>query len=158
MLTEQETKEIQAEFGNYETRRAACLDALRIIQQHRGWVDDEALGDLAALLGMSPEELDSVATFYNRIFRKPVGRHVILVCNSVSCWLTGYDQLRQRLVRSLGVELGGTTSDGQFTLLPIVCLGTCDSAPAMMVDGDLYRDLEDLDIEPILAEYRDRRT
>ncbi|MGA2821342.1 MAG: NADH-quinone oxidoreductase subunit NuoE [Anaerolineales bacterium] len=158
MLTEQETKEIQAEFGNYETRRAASLDALKIVQQHRGWVDDEALRDIAAVLGMTPEELDSVATFYNHIFRKPVGRHVILVCNSVSCWLTGYDQLQQRLVRSLGVEFGETTSDGQFTLLPIVCLGTCDRAPAMMVDGDLYRDLDGRDIEPILAEYRDRRT
>ena len=98
MLTDEETREIQAEFVNYENRRAVCLDALRIVQQHRGWVDDLALRDVAALLGMTPAELDSVATFYNQIFRKPVGRHVIRVCDSVSCWLIGYDQLHQRLV------------------------------------------------------------
>ncbi|MGA2111519.1 MAG: NADH-quinone oxidoreductase subunit NuoE [Anaerolineales bacterium] len=157
MLTDEETREIQAEFVNYENRRAVCLDALRIVQQHRGWVDDLALRDVAALLGMTPAELDSVATFYNQIFRKPVGRHVIRVCDSVSCWLIGYDQLHQRLVQSLGVELGETTSDGQFTLLPAVCLGTCDHGPAMMVDGDLYRDLEDIDIDPVLAKYREGR-
>lgn len=155
MLTEQETREIQAEFENYETRHAVSLDALRIVQQHRGWVDDGTLREVAALLEISPEELESVATFYNQIFRQPVGQHVIRVCDSVSCWLTGSDQLRQRLVQSLGVGLGGTTSDGQFTLLPAVCLGTCDHGPAMMVDGDLYRDLENTDIGPILANYRE---
>jgi NADH-quinone oxidoreductase subunit E len=157
MLTQQETKEIQAEFANYENRRGACLDALRIVQQHRGWIDDQALRDVAAVLGMTPEELDSVATFYTQIFRRPVGQHVIRVCHSVSCWLTGYDQLRQRLVQSLGVELGETTPDGQFTLLPTVCLGTCDHGPAMMVDGDLYRDMEEASIEPVLAKYREGR-
>jgi NADH-quinone oxidoreductase subunit E len=155
MLTEEETREIEAEFENYETRRAVCLDALRIVQQHRGWVDDLAIRDIAAVLGMSREELDAVATFYSRIRREPVGRHVILICDSVSCWLSGFEQLRGRLTQHLGVELGETTPDGQFTLLPAVCLGTCDHAPAMMIDDDLYQDLESADLGPILDRYRE---
>ena len=91
---------------------------------------------------MSPSELDNVATFYNLIFRQPVGKHVILLCDSVSCWIMGYEKMRQHLSARLGIDLGGTTSDGEFTLLPIVCLGACDRAPAVMVDDDLHGDLD----------------
>jgi NADH-quinone oxidoreductase subunit E len=102
---------------------------------------------------MTPDELDSVATFYNLIFRKPVGRHVILVCDSVSCWIMGYERLRERLTARLGIRPGDTTADGRFTLLPIVCLGTCDHAPAMMIDEDLYRDIDPAAIDAILEQY-----
>ncbi|MCL5097034.1 MAG: NAD(P)H-dependent oxidoreductase subunit E, partial [Candidatus Omnitrophica bacterium] len=81
MLTEAERSEIEAEFGHYATKQAVSIEALKVVQRHRGWVTDEALRDVAALLGMSPDELENVATFYNLIFRKPVGRHVILICN-----------------------------------------------------------------------------
>ena len=103
---------------------------------------------------MSRDDLDSVATFYNLIYRKPVGRHVILLCNSVSCWILGYERLRQRLGERLGIQLGETTPDGRFTLLPIVCLGTCDHAPALMIDNDLHRDLTPESVDRILEEYR----
>lgn len=153
MLTAQEQQEIAAELGHYPEKRAVCIEALKIVQQHRGWVSDESLRDIAAFLEMTPDELDGVATFYNLIFRKPVGRHVILVCDSVSCWIMGYDRLRERLAARLGIRLGETTADGRFTLLPIVCLGTCDHAPAMMIDEDLYRDIEPEAIDAILDRY-----
>ena len=79
---------------------------------------------------MTPEELDGVATFYNLVFRRPVGRHVALICDSVSCWIMGYEKLRQGLTSRLNVSLGETTADNRFTVLPIVCLGVCDHAPA----------------------------
>ena len=85
------------------------------------------------ILGMTAEELDGVATFYNLIYRRPVGRHVILMCDSVSCWIMGYDRMRACAKKSLGIAPGETTADGRFTLLPVPCLGTCDKAPAMMV-------------------------
>jgi NADH-quinone oxidoreductase subunit E len=103
---------------------------------------------------MSPEELDSVATFYNLIFRKPVGKHVMMICDSVSCWIMGYDRLRERLKASLGIDLGETTADGQFTLLPMVCLGACDHAPALMVDNELFGDLDEAKVDAIIARYR----
>ena len=91
---------------------------------------------------MTPDELDGVATFYNLIFRKPVGRHVIMLCDSVSCWIMGYERLRAQPDDAAGHRLGETTADGRFTLLPIVCLGACDHAPAMMIDDDLHGDLD----------------
>jgi NADH-quinone oxidoreductase subunit E len=95
-----------------------------------------------------------VATFYNLIFRKPVGKHVIMVCDSVSCWIMGYDKIRERLCSRLAIELGQTTVDNRFTLLPIVCLGACDHAPVMMVDGDLHVDLDDRKIDQVLEKYK----
>ncbi len=142
MLSPEERAEIEEEAKRYPTRRALCIEAMKVVQRHRGWVSDEALADVAGALGMTREELDGVATFYNLVFRRPVGRHVVLVCDSVSCWIMGYGRLRDRLCRELGVGLGGTPADGRFTLLPIVCLGACDHAPAMMVDDDLHGDLD----------------
>lgn len=153
MLTPEERQEIEAEFAHYPNRKAVCIDAMKIVQKHRGWVSDESLADLAELLEMPAAELDSVATFYNLLFRKPVGRHVIFICDSVSCWLTGYERQREHLTRKLGIELGQTTPDNRFTLLPIVCLGCCDRAPAMMVDGDLHTELTPEKIDTILEQY-----
>jgi len=153
MLTPEERHEIEVELARYPIRQSVSIDALQIVQRHRGWVSDESLKDLAEFLEMSVEDLDGVATFYNLIFRKPVGRHVIMVCDSVSCWIMGYERLRDQLSRRLGVRMGETTGDGRFTLLPIVCLGTCDHAPAMMVDGDLHRDLDPQQIDGILEPY-----
>lgn len=158
MLTEKEKREIAAEFPQYENRQAACIDALKIVQEHRGWVSDESIADLAEFLEMTPEELDSVATFYNLIFRKPVGRHTVMLCDSISCWVMGYEAVRERIKERLGVSFGETTPDGEFTFLPVVCLGTCDHAPAMMVDADLHRDLSPDQIDAILAKYRNGST
>ncbi len=154
MLTEEERQEIEAEIPNYAQKQAVCIDALKIVQRHRGgWVSDEAIHDLAEFLEMTPEELDAVATFYNLIFRKPVGRHVIMLCNSVSCYVMGYERARERLKEALGVDFGGTTPDGRFTLLPIVCLGICDHAPAMMIDQETFTDLQDEKIKEALEKY-----
>ena len=133
MLTEQEKKEIEKELGKYAQKRAVGPEAMKIVQRHRGWISDESLSDIARFLDMTEEELDSVATCYNLIFRKPVGKHVILICDSVSCWLMGYEDMFKYLKQKLGITFGQTTSDGLFTLLPIACLGACDHAPAMMI-------------------------
>jgi NADH-quinone oxidoreductase subunit E len=154
MLSPEERQEIEAELARYPQKQAACIDALKIVQRHRGWISDESIRDIAEFLGMSADDLDSVATFYNLIYRKPVGRHVILLCNSVSCWIMGYERLRQRLSQQLGIQFGETTSDGRFTLLPIVCLGTCDHAPALMVDNDLHGDLSPDSVDRMLEKYR----
>jgi len=134
-------------------KRAAGIDALKIVQKHRGWISDEILNQVADVLDMSATDLDAVATFYNFIFRRPVGRHVILVCDSVSCWIMGYDTIADHLQHRLGIGFGETTNDGRFTLLPNVCLGACDRAPVMMIDDQLYGDLDAEKIDKILASY-----
>jgi NADH-quinone oxidoreductase subunit E len=154
MLSEEIKDEIGREASHYEQKRAACIEALKIVQRSHRWVSDEHLGDVAALLDMTPDELDNVATFYTMIFRKPVGEHVILLCDSVSCWIMGSASLQQHLSQRLGIEPGQTTSDGKFTLLPMPCLGTCDHAPAMMIDDTTYRDLDPAKIDQILESFR----
>jgi len=154
MLTPEERQEINAEFALYPTRQAVCIEALKVVQRHRGWVSDEGLKDIGDALDMTPEELDAVATFYNLVFRRPVGRHVALICDSVSCWIMGYEKLRQGLTSRLNVSLGETTTDNRFTLLPIVCLGVCDHAPALMIDDDLYRDVEPPQLDGLLEKYK----
>lgn len=154
MLRPEEKREIEAELPRYATKRAACIDAMKIVQRHRGWVSDESLQDLAEFLEMSRDELDSVATFYNLIFRKPVGRHVVMFCDSVSCWIMGCDRVREHLAERLGIQPGETTPDQRFTLLPIVCLGACDRAPVMMLDWELFPDLDPQKIDVILENYK----
>ena len=153
MLTTEEMAEIEAEFTHYEQKRAACVEALKAVQRRRGWVSDESLSDLADFMEMTTDELDSIATFYNLIFRKPVGRHTILVCTSVSCWVMGHEQILDRLRERLRIGLGETTADGRFTLLPNVCLGACDLAPALMIDDDLHGNLDTQKIDEMLARY-----
>jgi NADH-quinone oxidoreductase subunit E len=152
MLSNEERAEIEAEIEHYPNKQAVCIDAMLIVQRHRGWVSDEALRDIGELLSMSNADLDGVATFYNLIRRKPVGKHIAMLCDSVSCWIMGCDDLRRHLCDSLGIPVGGTTADGRLTLLPIVCLGACDRAPAMMVDGELYTDLDRGRVDEVLAQ------
>jgi NADH-quinone oxidoreductase subunit E len=150
MLTAEERQEIEAEMARYPTREAVCIDAVKIVQRHRGWVSDESIRDIGELLGMSSADLDGVATFYNLIFRQPVSPHVIMLCDSVSCWIMGYDRIREHLTGRLGIRFGETTADNRFTLLPIVCLGACERAPAMTIDNDLYGNLDPARIDSLL--------
>jgi NADH-quinone oxidoreductase subunit E len=153
MLSEEELKEISKHAKLYPQKRAACIEALKVVQRKRRWISDENLKDIAHVLDMTPDELDSVATFYNLVFRRPVGRHVILICDSVSCWVMGFEKILEHIQNKLGIKYGETTKDDRFTLLPIQCLGTCDHAPALMIDNDLYRDLSIEKIDEILGGY-----
>lgn len=153
MLTDKEKEEIREEVLLYPYPSAACIDALKIVQKHRGWISDEAVEDIAGELLISAEEIDSVATFYTRIYRKPVGRNVILVCNSVSCMIMGYDSLYTYISGKLKITFGETTSDGRFTLLPVTCLGDCDHAPALMINDELYNNLTPDTLDEIISKY-----
>ena len=153
MLTTEEKNEIEKAISIMPVRKSACIEALKVVQHHRRWISDDTLKAVAEYMDMSPEELDSVATFYNLLFRKPVGRHIILVCDSISCWVMGYDQIRDRLIEKLGIRYGETTGDERFTLLPNCCLGTCDTAPALMIDKDLYNNVTPEQLDTILEKY-----
>jgi len=151
MLSDDERREIEAEVAQSFNPRAAAIGALNIVQAHRGWVSDEAIRDVADALGMTADELDASASFYSLIFQHPVGRRVLKVCDSVVCWSLGGESLMQHLERRLGIKRGETTRDGEFTLLPICCLGDCDHAPVMMVNDKLVRELTPEVLERVLA-------
>ncbi|MCX7063427.1 MAG: NADH-quinone oxidoreductase subunit NuoE [Proteobacteria bacterium] len=152
-LSDTERDEIHHEMSHYPDPRAASIEALKVVQRHRGWVPDGAIAAIAAVIGIPAAELEGVATFYSLIFRHPVGRHVIKVCDSIACHLTGYDELRDALIASLGVRLGETTRDGRFTLLPICCLGACDRGACLMIDDDLHGPVEPAQIAGLLEPY-----
>jgi len=153
MLTQEEIRDLEEELAQYPQRRAGCVDALKTVQRRRGWISDETLRDTADYLGMTAEELEAVATFYPVIFRRPVGRHIIRICDSVSCWIMGYEKVYRKLTETLGVGLGETTPDGRFTLLPSACLGVCEHAPALMIDDDLITDRDAAEMDKILVRY-----
>ncbi|NQY62701.1 MAG: NADH-quinone oxidoreductase subunit NuoE [Alteromonadaceae bacterium] len=140
-LTEKEILEIEHEVSIMETRESAGIEALKIVQHHRGWISDESLNAIAQLLAISSAQLEGVATFYNLIYRQPVGRYVIHICDSISCHLLGYQQVLQAIKTHLGIDYGQTTADGLFTLLSNVCLGGCDKAPVMMIGQQHYEHL-----------------
>lgn len=153
MLSNEEKRRIEEEAYGLPERSACCVEALKIVQRTRGWVSDETLADVARFLDMTLDELDAVATFYPFIFRKPVGRHVIAVCDSMVCWAMGFESVLDAIVRHLQIGMGETTEDGCFTLLPASCIGACDGAPALMIDGDMYRDVRPDSVESILKRY-----
>ncbi|MDA8085421.1 MAG: NADH-quinone oxidoreductase subunit NuoE [Nitrospiraceae bacterium] len=155
MLSEKELAEVEKELAHYEKRKAGCIGALKAVQKHRGWISDECLKDIAQYLEMTPDELDNVATFYSSIYRRPVGRHVIFICDSVSCYTVGYRELLRHLSERLQIKPGQTTSDGRFTLLPAACLGVCEKAPALMIDEDVHGNLEPPEkVDEILERYK----
>ena len=152
VLSNEELSEIDAEIAHVPYRAAVAIDALKIVQAHRGWVSDESLQAIVRHLEMSAEELEGVATFYNLIYRRPVGENVILLCNSISCWIKGCDKLQAKITNQLGIDLGETTADNHYTLLPVTCLGACDKAPVMMVGDELHEDVSEQGLADIFRE------
>ncbi|MBW6511479.1 MAG: NADH-quinone oxidoreductase subunit NuoE [Desulfuromonadaceae bacterium] len=134
--------------------RELVIDALRAVQSHHGWVPDEGVTLVAALLGILPIEVEEVATFYDKIFRRPVGKRVIHVCDSICCWTREGEAIFAYLQEKLGIAPGETTADGVFTLLPTCCLGACGDAPAMMIGLTTYGPLTPQRVDEILAQVR----
>lgn len=155
-LSEAEIAEIEHEMTLYPDKRAVGLEALKIVQKHQGWVSDESLLGIARYLDIPPSDLEGVATFFNLVYRQPVGRHVMLFCNSVSCWIMGCEGIKQHIKDKLDIDFGQTSADGDFTLIPVPCLGDCDRAPVMLVDEDLHRNLTPEKINKIILDYRNR--
>ncbi len=150
-LTAADTARLDEIRAHYPDARAASVSVMKWMQQQHGYISDESLRDAAAYLGLPAADLEGLATFYNLLFRKPVGRNVIKICDSVSCWMCGYEDIKSHLQKRLGIGFGETTPDGEFTLLPVVCLGDCDHAPVMMVNEELARRLTAARVDEVLA-------
>ena len=157
-LSEAEIEEIEHEMTLYPDKRAVGLEALKIVQKHQGWVSDESLKGIAKYLEIPVADLEGVATFFNLVYRQPVGRNVMLFCNSVSCWIMGCENIREHIKERLDIDFGETSADDQFTLIPVPCLGDCDNAPVMMVGEDLHRRLTPEQIDEIIEQYRGKES
>jgi NADH-quinone oxidoreductase subunit E len=131
---------IDALLGRFPQKGSALLPALYLIQEEKGFVSEESMRYVAGKVGVSPVFVAGVVTFYTMFHQKPVGRHHIQVCRTLSCALRGGAAVVEHLRKRLGVEVGGTTPDGRFSLVEVECLGACDMAPMCQInDQDHYR-------------------
>ncbi len=154
LLEEEQIAEFIQHAGQIEHPREMIIDILRAIQKNHGWVPDEGVELTATILGLTALEVEEIATFYDKIFRKPVGRYPIHICDSICCWSRGGEELAAHLQQKLGVELGKTTADGLFTLLPSCCLGGCGQAPGVMVGQRFYGHQTVEEVDTLIAKLR----
>ena len=153
-LSDEERSAIEHEMHHYEDPRAASIEALKIVQKARGWVPDGAADAIGAILGIPASDVEGVATFYSQIFRQPVGRHIIRVCDSMTCFVGGHENVLASLKDQLGIVPGQTTADGRFTLLPVCCLGNCDKAPAVMIDDETFGNVRPDGVAQLLESFQ----
>ncbi|HVT57458.1 MAG TPA: NADH-quinone oxidoreductase subunit NuoE [Thermoanaerobaculia bacterium] len=137
----------------YPTREAALIPALHIAQREAGgWLPDAAIAAVARELDLPAARVYGVVTFYDLLHQHPVGRHRIRVCTNLSCMLRGSDEIMETLRRELGVGENEVTPDGRCSFIHFECLGSCDTAPMMMVDDDYHENLTPERVKQILEE------
>ncbi|MEE9424189.1 MAG: NADH-quinone oxidoreductase subunit NuoE [Methylococcales bacterium] len=149
-LTDQERTELDHMLDHYPVASGATIDALKMIQKYHGWVSDQHLVALASYMQIPVAELESVATFYNLIFRKPVGDNLVHPCDGVSCLVMGYRKVHQQLKQALEINDGETTEDNSFTLIPLPCLGACDKAPVLLINETLHENVNPVHVSEII--------
>ena len=155
MLPDELNKSLVEKISKVDHPREMVVDVIFAIQEHYGYLTDEGVEETARLVGMSPLEVEQLATFYTFIFREPVGKYVIHVCDSVVCWMNGFESIKAYLSDKLDIQDGETTSDGLFTLLPVCCVGYCDRSPAILINKKVYGNLTTGKIDEIIEGLRD---
>jgi len=154
MLPKELKESLEEKIAHADHPREMVVDVMLALQEHCGFLSDDAVEAVAALLGMSPLEVEELATFYTFIYREPVGKYVIHVCDSVICWMDGVESILDYLCRKLDITVGGTSADGLYTLLSVCCIGYCDLSPAMLINRKVYGHLTPEKIDEILEKLK----
>lgn len=141
---------LEKEIAESEHPKELAVDVMMAVQEQYGYLSDAAVDECAGLLGMSPLEVDELATFYTFLYREPVGKYVVHICDSVICWMDGSESIGEHLCRKLGIGMGQTTADGLFTLLPVCCIGYCDRSPAILINKKVYGPLTIAKLDEII--------
>jgi NADH-quinone oxidoreductase subunit E len=150
-FTSENLQEFKDILTRYPNRRAALLPTLHLVQEQNGYISEEAEAYVARLIDIPIVDVREVVTFYSLYFRRPMGRHHIRVCMSISCVLGQSEAIRNHLKKRLGVPSGGVTEDGRFSWEAIPdCLGACELAPMMQLDGEFYGNLTPEKVDQIL--------
>ena len=134
----------------YPTKQAALLPVLWVAQETWGWISREASEEVARLLELPTSHVDGVLTFYTMYNLRPVGRHLLQVCTSISCHLLGAGALLAHCRKRLGIDLEETTKDGKFTLVEVECIAGCDRAPSMMVNDTYHEPMDEAKLDALL--------
>src|SRR2546421_718487 len=141
MISEQAKQRMRELAARYPVARSAVMPSLYIVQQEQGYITPEGLRAVAEVLNMTPDDVESVATFYTMYHHEQPGKKLIKVCTSVSCYLRNCDGLMQHLEQRLGIKAGETTADGNYTLQAAECLASCGTAPVMQVNGEFVENV-----------------
>jgi NADH-quinone oxidoreductase E subunit len=136
----------------YENKQGATLPCLHTVQHEYGWIPPQAIEEIATFLGLKPAEVFDTASFYEEYWLKPRGKHLVQVCRSIACEFCGQREVSEACKKALGVDIGETTDDGNFTLVELECLGSCGTAPAVLIDETLHENVKPENIPQILAE------
>lgn len=151
LLTEAMKSELsQRYFPRYPTKRAVLLPALHMIQHKYNWIPMRAIQEVAEFLEISPAEALDTASFYEEYWLKPKGKYLIQVCRSLACEICGSRRITDQIKKKLNIETGETTPDGKFTLIELECLGSCGTAPAVLVNEVLFEDQTPESFEKVL--------
>jgi len=154
MLSAESRKKIESLKKVYETDQSALIPALHVAQADQGWLSEDTQREVATILGLTPQAVRQVVTFYTMFNQKPVGRHMIQVCRNLSCSLLGGQRLQKQIQEALGLDDGETTQDGRFTYVSVECLGSCGTAPVLMVNDRYYENVTPKLVERLLEELK----
>ena len=152
MLSPEARRDIEALKKTYETNQSALIPALHRAQAEQGWLSEETQREVAELLELTQQTVAGVVSFYTMFYQKPVGKYVLQVCRNLSCTMLGGQNVRKRLEERLGIAEGETTPDGRFTLLEVECLGSCGTAPVLMVNNRYVESVSADDVDRLLSE------
>ena len=154
MLSAQARQAIEALKATYETNQSAVIPALHAAQADQGWLSVETQREVAEILGLTEQTVRGVVSFYTMFYQRPVGRHVLQVCRNLSCCVRGGHRLQKQIEEKLGIQEGETTTDGRFTLFSVECLGSCGTAPVLMVNDAYHENLTSQDVDRLLTELK----
>jgi NADH-quinone oxidoreductase E subunit len=154
LFSDAELKRVEEIASRYEERASAVMPLLHYVQELRGYLGEEELAYIADFLEIPRVRAYEVATYYTMYTVKPRGKHLIQVCRNLSCTLGGAEGIVEFLKKELDVEVGGTTADGVFSLVEVECIGACDKAPAIMINGDHHGPVTPESLREILDTYR----
>jgi NADH-quinone oxidoreductase subunit E len=158
VLAEKYGKEIDALLARYPQKKSAVLHLMHLAQNEYGYMSDEAMHEVAAILDLDPTHILSLAGFYSLFYEEPVGAYVLEICNDLACALRGADDFVEMASRKLDIPVEGTTNDGLFTLKTVMCLGACDRAPMLQCNLKFYENLDEAKFDGLLTELRAKAT
>jgi len=154
VLRDKYDKEIDALLARFPDKKSAILHLMHLAQNEYGHMSEEAMDDVAGILGLDPTHVLSLAGFYSLYYEEPVGKYVLEVCNDMACSLCGSDDFVEMASRKLDIPVDGTTNDGMFTLKTVMCLGACNHAPMLQCNLKFYEDLDETKFETLIADLR----
>jgi NADH-quinone oxidoreductase E subunit len=154
LLSPEARERVAALKTEYETNQSALIPALHVAQKDQGWLSEETQIEVAGLLDLTPQAVREVVTFYTMFHQRPVGRHLLQVCRNLSCCLKGGHRLQKQIEERLQIREGETTQDGRFTLVSVECLGSCGTAPVLMVNDDYHENVTPEALDRLLMELK----